>query len=145
MNQNTTAGPSLADLTGNLNGPAGRAACGCGGQAGACACDHGHGHGASQSDMTAGSRPDPSRASAPSAPSAVHDAAFSAEYAVDGMTCGNCVRHVSEALESLPGVRSVTAELVAGGTSTVRVTSEAPLAQAAVREALDDAGYALHA
>lgn len=38
-------------------------------------------------------------------------------FAVDGMTCGNCVRHVTEELTALPGVTDVQVQLVAGGSS----------------------------
>ncbi len=64
-------------------------------------------------------------------------------YHIDGMTCGNCVRHVREELAALPGVEDVAVDLVAGGTSTVTVTSAEPLAETAVRDAVDEAGYAL--
>ncbi|GAB7191700.1 hypothetical protein NUM3379_24080 [Kineococcus sp. NUM-3379] len=64
-------------------------------------------------------------------------------YAVDGMTCGHCVSAVTEELGALPGVRGVEITLVAGGTSTVEVTSGAPLDPEAVRAAVDEAGYAL--
>ena len=67
----------------------------------------------------------------------------SAAYAVDGMTCGHCVKAVTEELSALPGVTDVGVELVAGGTSTVTVRSAAPLAVADVRAAVDEAGYAL--
>ncbi|MBK6869965.1 MAG: heavy-metal-associated domain-containing protein [Kineosporiaceae bacterium] len=62
---------------------------------------------------------------------------------VNGLTCGNCVRHVTEGLTTLDGVSEVAVELVAGGTSTVTVTSQAPLDTQAVREAVDEAGYEL--
>ena len=64
-------------------------------------------------------------------------------YGVTGMTCEHCVRAVTDELTALPGVRDVGVELVVGGTSTVRVVSNAPLAEAAVRDAVDEAGYAL--
>ena len=62
---------------------------------------------------------------------------------VDGMTCGHCVQHVTTELTALDGVSGVDVDLVAGGTSTVRVTSEVPLAQDALAEAVDEAGYTL--
>src|SRR5438309_1592111 len=34
-----------------------------------------------------------------------------AELAITGMTCGNCARHVAEALQSVPGVRNATVSL----------------------------------
>ncbi len=62
---------------------------------------------------------------------------------VAGMTCGHCVSAVTGELRDLDGVRDVEVELVAGGTSIVTVTSDGPLDQAAVREAVDEAGYEL--
>lgn len=64
-------------------------------------------------------------------------------FSVDGMTCGNCVRHVTEELTALPGVTDVQVELVAGGSSPVTVTSDAPLADDAIAAAVDEAGYAV--
>jgi copper chaperone len=62
---------------------------------------------------------------------------------VSGMTCGHCVKAVTEELTTLAGVQDVSVDLVAGGTSTVTVTSEAPLDAEAVRRAVDEAGYAV--
>jgi copper chaperone len=62
---------------------------------------------------------------------------------VTGMTCGHCVNAVTEELSALDGVEQVAVELVAGGTSSVVVTSQAPLAAEAVRAAVDEAGYEL--
>jgi len=62
---------------------------------------------------------------------------------VSGMTCGHCVKSVTEELSALEGVQDVAVELVAGGTSTVTVTSAAPLDAEAVRGAVDEAGYAV--
>jgi cation transport ATPase len=33
------------------------------------------------------------------------------ELSVSGMTCGNCARHVTEAIQSVPGVHSATVSL----------------------------------
>jgi copper chaperone CopZ len=60
---------------------------------------------------------------------------------VAGMTCGHCVSAVTQELTGLDGVQQVTVDLVAGGTSTVSVTSAAPLDAVAVRAAVDEAGY----
>ena len=49
-------------------------------------------------------------------------------YDVTGMTCAHCVQAVTDEVSAIPGVRDVDIELVAGGTSTVTVVSEAPLA-----------------
>jgi copper chaperone CopZ len=62
---------------------------------------------------------------------------------VTGMTCGHCVSAVTEELQQLDGVQDVAVDLVAGGTSTVTVTSAAPLDGEAVRAAVDEAGYDL--
>lgn len=60
---------------------------------------------------------------------------------VTGMTCSNCVAHVTKDLSAVPGVEDVSVELHAGGTSDVTVFSDAPLDEAALREAVDEAGY----
>ncbi len=62
-------------------------------------------------------------------------------YTVTGMTCGHCTSAVTQELAALPGVTDVSIDLVAGGASTVTVTSAEPLDAAAVREAVDEAGY----
>ena len=66
-----------------------------------------------------------------------------ARYLVEGMTCGHCVGAVTSELSDLDGVTGVEVELVAGGTSTVTVTSAAPLSTGAVAAAVDEAGYRL--
>jgi copper chaperone len=67
----------------------------------------------------------------------------STTYTVSGMTCGHCVAAVIEEIGRLPGVEQVLVDLVAGGESPVTVTSESPLEEDAVREAVDEAGYQL--
>ncbi|HIZ35745.1 MAG TPA: heavy-metal-associated domain-containing protein [Candidatus Ruania gallistercoris] len=64
---------------------------------------------------------------------------------VEGMTCGNCVNHVTEELAELDGVSAVTVDLNAGGVSPVTVTSTAALDEAALRGAVDEAGYSVAA
>ncbi len=64
-------------------------------------------------------------------------------YAVTGMTCGHCVSAVTEELMALDGVSTVDVDLHAGDTSPVTVNSSGPLDDAAVRAAVDEAGYAL--
>ena len=66
-------------------------------------------------------------------------------YSVTGMTCGHCTSAVTEEISKLIGVQQVSIDLVAGGTSAVHVTSESALDDAAVREAVDEAGYELAA
>lgn len=64
-------------------------------------------------------------------------------YQVDGMTCSHCAQSVTEEISALDGVNDVQVELVAGGTSTVTVTSDAPLERESVAAAVTEAGYAL--
>ena len=61
-------------------------------------------------------------------------------FPVTGMTCGHCVSAVSSELKEIPGVTDVSVDLVAGGTSTVTVTSDAPVSETDVAAALDEAG-----
>ena len=61
-------------------------------------------------------------------------------FPVTGMTCGHCVQAVTSEFETLDGVSHVEVELVAGGTSTVTVTSSTPLEDTQVAAALDEAG-----
>jgi len=61
-------------------------------------------------------------------------------YSVTGMTCGHCEQAVSSEFEAIDGVTDVHVELVAGGTSTVTVVSDAPLDDAQVTAALEEAG-----
>lgn len=66
--------------------------------------------------------------------------AVTSTYTVKGMTCSHCVQSVTEEISALPGVADVQVDLSSGG---VTVTSEAPLEDAAVRGAVDEAGYEL--
>ncbi|WP_442877456.1 heavy-metal-associated domain-containing protein [Dactylosporangium sp. AC04546] len=61
-------------------------------------------------------------------------------YTVTGMTCGHCVGAVSGELLKLDGVRDVRIDLASGA---VTVTSEQALDATAVRDAVDEAGYAV--
>jgi copper chaperone CopZ len=61
-------------------------------------------------------------------------------YTIAGMTCDNCRRHVTEALQGLPGVSRVDVSLEGG---TAAIVSSAPLDANAVRTALEEAGYSL--
>ncbi|MFJ2773500.1 heavy-metal-associated domain-containing protein [Streptomyces sp. NPDC087300] len=66
--------------------------------------------------------------------------AVTAVYEVKGMTCGHCEGAVSGEISELAGVTSVTA---VAATGLVTVVSAAPLDEAAVRDAVDEAGYEL--
>jgi copper ion binding protein len=61
-------------------------------------------------------------------------------FTVTGMTCGHCVRSVTEEVSEIPGVLDVRVEL---DTGRLTVTSSAPLTESAVREAVQEAGYQL--
>jgi copper chaperone len=58
-------------------------------------------------------------------------------YSVPGMHCGHCERAVSEELSAVAGVESVSVDLE---TKRVVVSGRA-LDDAALRAAIDDAGY----
>lgn len=60
---------------------------------------------------------------------------------VTGMTCGHCVSAVTRELKDVEGVQEVSVELHVGETSSVRVISDHPVAEDALREAIDEAGY----
>jgi copper chaperone CopZ len=61
-------------------------------------------------------------------------------YTVTGMTCQHCVNAVTEEVRAIDGVTDVQ---VALDTGVLTVTSTAPLEEAAVAAAVDEAGYAL--
>ena len=63
-----------------------------------------------------------------------------ATYDVKGMTCGHCVKAVSDAFAELPGVNDVAVDLDRG---KVTVGSAEPLDVESVRAAVDEAGYEL--
>ncbi len=62
------------------------------------------------------------------------------ELAVEGMTCGGCVKHVTAALEAVPGVTSAQVELEPGRARIETVTGAANGA-AELIEAVEAAGY----
>jgi P-type Cu+ transporter len=62
------------------------------------------------------------------------------ELAVRGMNCSNCARHVTEAIQSVPGVRHAVVTLESGRAS-VRWSSEARPDLAAVVQAVQKAGF----
>ena len=59
------------------------------------------------------------------------------ELTVGGMHCGNCVRHVQDALAEIPGV-SATVDL---GSAVATVTHPATVPVQALLDAVDEAGY----
>ena len=68
---------------------------------------------------------------------------ISTDLSVTGMTCGHCVSSVTEELSALDGVESVEVQLNVGGVSTVTIASASVLDPAAIRAAVDEAGYSL--
>lgn len=59
-------------------------------------------------------------------------------YKVSGMTCGHCVQSVKTEVSKLGGVTNVEIDLDSG---QVMVTSEQAIDDAALRAAVDEAGY----
>jgi copper chaperone CopZ len=100
--------------------------CGCGG----CGCG---------SDTDTGSSADTTPEEAASA-TTKETTRTTSTYAVTGMTCGHCASAVTSELKTLEGVTDVAVDLVAGGTSSVTVTSTQPLVESQVAAALDEAG-----
>jgi copper chaperone len=63
-----------------------------------------------------------------------------ASYTVVGMTCSHCVNAVTEEVSEVPGVTAVDVDLATGG---LTVTSDAPIDEAALRAAVEEAGYSV--
>lgn len=61
-------------------------------------------------------------------------------YTVTGMTCGHCVASVTEEVQELPGVDNVEVVLETGAVSII---SSQPIDDAAVKAAVEEAGYQL--
>ena len=64
-------------------------------------------------------------------------------FEVSGMTCGHCVKSVTEELGQVDGAKNVEVALVSGGVSQVTVSSVGALDRDAVAAAIDEAGYEL--
>ncbi|SFB05841.1 copper ion binding protein [Amycolatopsis marina] len=63
-------------------------------------------------------------------------------YTVKGMTCGHCVRSVTEEVSEIEGVTNVSVDLPTGA---VTVTSAREVGTEQVRAAVEEAGYELTA
>ncbi len=61
------------------------------------------------------------------------------EYTVTGMTCGHCERAIREEVGQITGVTGIEVDATTGH---LAVTSDAPVDDAAVLAAVDEAGYA---
>ena len=57
---------------------------------------------------------------------------------IEGMTCGNCVRHVTRALEGLPGASDVSVSLE---DKSAQVTVPEDMTDDQITAAVADAGY----
>ncbi|MBT2549657.1 heavy-metal-associated domain-containing protein [Arthrobacter sp. ISL-65] len=68
--------------------------------------------------------------------------AAEAEYRLEGLTCGHCAASVEKAVSALDGVDDAAVELIPGGLSRLRISGSAD--EAAVREAINSAGYSAH-
>jgi len=56
------------------------------------------------------------------------------------MSCGNCVRHVTEAIEGVAGVKRVNVSLEQ---KSATIESDSPIDDALLRRAVEEAGYSL--
>jgi len=59
---------------------------------------------------------------------------------VSGMSCGHCATSVREELTDIPGVRAVDVDLASGN---VTIAHDGEVESAAIRSAVEDAGYQL--
>lgn len=63
------------------------------------------------------------------------------EIDVTGMTCAKCVQHVTEELEALPDVHTVSVILRKDAASLVTVVAANPIADDVLTDAVVEAGY----
>jgi copper chaperone len=59
---------------------------------------------------------------------------------VSGMNCGHCATSVREEIGDIPGVHAVEVDLASGN---VTIDSDSTVDGAAIRNAIEDAGYRL--
>lgn len=64
-------------------------------------------------------------------------------YAVEGLTCGDCIAEVLEHVHDVAGVTWVRVDLVRDGSSPVTVTSRTGVGIGKVRDAVGEAGFDL--
>jgi copper chaperone CopZ len=64
-------------------------------------------------------------------------------FLVRGMTCAHCISSVTEEISEVPGVLSVSVDLVIDGDSVVNVESGSEIDEKLIRAAIDEAGYDL--
>lgn len=61
---------------------------------------------------------------------------------ISGMTCDHCVRHVTNALEEVPGIQSVSVSLA---DNRAVVEAEESVTDEALKEAVEEVGYTVTA
>jgi copper chaperone CopZ len=59
---------------------------------------------------------------------------------IEGMSCGNCVRHVTDAISGVAGVKRVVVSLEQ---NMAAIESDSPDEEVALRKAVEDAGYTM--
>lgn len=59
---------------------------------------------------------------------------------VNGMTCQNCVAHVSDELTAIEGVEDILVTLDAKGTSEIHLVTDGEITDEQLHEAIDEAG-----
>lgn len=59
---------------------------------------------------------------------------------IGGMTCGGCVRNVTAALDSIPGILNTSVDLAS---SSATITADREIPQSVLMKKLDEAGYEL--
>ena len=64
-------------------------------------------------------------------------------FTVTGMTCGHCVASVTEEVTEVPGVAAVDVDLTSGALTVTPTDPASPVDDAAIRAAVEEAGYAL--
>ena len=88
-----------------------------------------------------GVTPDPQRQDPPEPRGSLRPMATTVLH-IEGMSCQNCVRHVTDALAGLDDVQSVSVSLE---DKTATVTSSDTLSLALATAAVEDAGYTIRA
>ena len=64
------------------------------------------------------------------------------ELTIEGMTCQNCVRHATQALQELAGVTSVKVDLES---KSARVHADRDIAEELFQSAIQEVGYSVTA
>ncbi|MDO5673277.1 MAG: heavy metal-associated domain-containing protein [Actinomycetaceae bacterium] len=68
---------------------------------------------------------------------------FTAVAHIAGMTCNNCVNHVTDELSLLDGIEAIEIDLKTNGISKATIVSTQALSSDAIKDAIDEAGYEL--